>query len=160
MNRILQVLPLSLIVLMAAAWADNDPQTGVWKLDVAKSTFSPGPAPKSQTVTVEPFGKDGVKLIVEAINAKGEKSTIEYSAQYDGKQYPRTETGPGAVSGQTVSLHRIDANTAERIAYLNGKKLTTERWVISKDGKTRTITQTGVNAQGQKVNIVGVFDKQ
>ena len=57
----------------------------------------------------------------------------------------------GAVSGQTVTLKHIDSHTVERIAYLAGKKLTTERWVISQDGKTRTVTQTGTNTQGQPV---------
>ena len=54
----------------------------------------------------------------------------------------------------------MDAHTVERVAYLAGKKLTTERWVISPDGKTRTVTQTGTNAQGQPVNIVMVYEKQ
>ena len=153
-------LGLAMLVVFTGLRAADDPQTGAWKLNVAKSKFSPGPPPKSQTVTVEPYGNDGVKLALEALNAKGEKLTIGYSARYDGKEYPRTETGAGAVSGQTVTLKRIDAHTAERIAYLAGKKLTTERWVISQDGKTRTVTQTGTNAQGQPVNIVMVYEKQ
>ena len=160
MNRMLKIAALSLFVFSVAAWAADDPQTGTWKLNVAKSKFSPGPPPKSQTVTIVPFGNDGVKLHVDAMNAKGEKSAIEYSAKYDGKEYPRTETGAGAVSGQTVTLKRIDTHNAERIAYLAGKKLTTERWVISPDGKTRTVTQRGTNAQGQTVNIVMVYEKQ
>ena len=160
MNRILKIAALSLFVFSVAAWAADDPQTGTWKLNVAKSKFSPGPPPKSQTVTVVPSGKDGVKLTLEAVNAKGEKLNVGYSAGYDGKEYPRTETGAGAVSGQTVTLKRIDSHTAERIAYLAGKKLTTEQWVISPDGKTRTVTQMGTNAQGQTVNIVMVYEKQ
>ena len=33
-------------------------------------------------------------------------------------------------------------------------------WTISPDGKTRTITGTGKNAQGQTTNDVTVWDKQ
>ena len=160
MHRKLRGVIFLLFVFSVAAWAADDPQVGIWKLNVAKSKFSPGPPPKSQTVTVTPYGKDGVKLALEALNAKGEKLTIGYSAGYDGKEYPRTETGAGAVSGQTVTLKRIDAHTAERIAYLAGKKLTTERWVITPDGKTRTVTQTGTNAAGQAVNVVMVYENQ
>jgi len=36
----------------------------------------------------------------------------------------------------------------------------TEQWVVSQDGKTRTVTQTGTNAQGQAVHNVVVNDKQ
>jgi hypothetical protein len=32
--------------------------------------------------------------------------------------------------------------------------------VVSADGKTMTVTSTGVNAQGQKVNNVQVFEKK
>ena len=38
-----------------------DPLVGTWKLDVAKSTYKPGPAPKSATVVIEAAGK-GIKL--------------------------------------------------------------------------------------------------
>ena len=97
---------------------------------------------------------------VDAVNAKGENSTIEYGGQYDGKENPRTETGAGAVTGQTVSLKRIDAHTAERVTYLKGKKLVTEKWEISTDGKTRTVTQSGVDPAGKAVDNVIVYEKQ
>jgi hypothetical protein len=137
-----------------------DVQTGTWKLNVAKSHFQTSPAPKSQLVTILPDGKDGIKLTVDIVTANGDKSSIAYAAQYDGKQNPRTETGAGAVPGQTVSLTRINDRTAERIAYLKGKKLTTERWEISSDGRTRTVTQSGVGADGKPVNNVLVYEKQ
>ena len=158
------ILTLAMLVVSASLWGQQggqqDPQMGTWKLNVAKSKFSPGLPPQSQTVTTEPYGNDGVKLSLDALNARGEKFTIGYSAKYDGKEYPRIETGAGAVSGQTVTLQRMDARTIERIAYLAGKKLTTERWVISPDGKTRTVTQTGTNPQGVQVNIVMVYERQ
>ncbi len=34
-----------------------DPRVGTWQLNVAKSKFSPGPAPKSQTLKIEAAGK-------------------------------------------------------------------------------------------------------
>jgi hypothetical protein len=152
-------IAVSLVLMSSAAWAD-DLQLGIWKVNVARSSFKTAPPPKSQTVTIVRGGKDGIKLTVNAINAKGEKSTIEYAAQYDGKEYPRTETGAGAVAGQTVTLRRVDSHIAERVAFLKWKKLTIEKWEISKDGKTRTVTQSGVNAQGQPVDNVLVYEKQ
>jgi hypothetical protein len=159
-SKKLVVAVLSLFVACLAARADNDVQLGNWKLNVAKSKFKTAPPPQSQMARIVADGKDGVKLTVDVVNGKGEKSKIEYSAQYDGKQYPRTETGAGAVSGQTVSLKRLDDHTVERVAYLKGKKLTTEKWEISKDGKTRTITQSGVDPQGQPVDNVLVYERQ
>jgi hypothetical protein len=36
----------------------------------------------------------------------------------------------------------------------------TSRGVVSKDGKTLTVTTTGTNAKGQKMHNVVVLDKQ
>jgi hypothetical protein len=41
-----------------------------------------------------------------------------------------------------------------------GKVILTTKVVVSSDGKVRTLTMTGTNAKGQKVNNVVVFDKQ
>jgi hypothetical protein len=149
-----------LAVVVSVPCLAADVQTGTWKLNVAKSHFQTSPAPKSQLVTILPDGKDGIKLTVDIVTASGDKSAVAYAAQYDGKQNPRTETGAGAVPGQTVSLTRINDRTAERIAYLKGKKLTTEKWEISSDGRTRTVTQSGVGADGKPVNNVLVYEKQ
>jgi len=64
------------------------------------------------------------------------------------------------VPGQTVTLKRIDNHTVERITYLKGKKLVIEKWEISRDGKTRTVTQSGVGPDGKPVDNVLVYDKQ
>jgi hypothetical protein len=149
-----------LAFVMSVPCRAADVQTGTWKLNVAKSRFQTSTAPRSQLVTILPDGKDGIRLNVDIVTANGDKSSIAYAAQYDGKEYPRTETGAGAVPGQTVSLTRIDNRTAERIAYLKGKKLTAEKWEISGDGRTRTVTQTGVGADGKPVNNVLVYEKQ
>ena len=153
-------LLLAMLVVSASLWGQQDPQVGTWKLNVAKSKYSPGPPPRSGTIAIEPYGTDGLKVAIELWNPQGEKLTIGYSPRFDGKEYPRIETGAGAVPGQTVTIRRMDTHTIERIAYLAGKKLTTERWVISPDGKTRTVTQTGTNPQGVQVNIVMVYEKQ
>ena len=161
MKRILMMIAFSLLVVSVAAVADDNPFVGTWKGNLAKSKYSPGPAPKyASTVTMVPFGSDGLKVTVEGATAKGEKTLITYSAKFDGKESPLTQTGPGAVAGQTVTLKRIDTNTVERIAYLKGKMLVKEIWVVSKDGKTRTSTQTGTNAQGETVNNVVVSERQ
>jgi len=150
---------LSLLLVSVAGWAD-DVQTGNWKLNATKSRFKTSTAPKSQVVKIVPDGKDGVKLMIDIVTANGEKSAITYAAQYDGKEYPRTETGAGAVQGQTVTLKRIDSRAAERITYLKGKKLVIEKWEISSDGKTRTVTQSGVGPDGKPVDNVLVYEKQ
>src|SRR5258706_14853879 len=109
MKRSWGFIAFSLCMFGMRAWAADDPQIGNWKLDLAKSKYVSATAPMSSVVTTTPYGKDGVSLTVSMVNAKGEKFVIQYSAQYNGKPYPRTETGPGALAGQSEAFKRIDA---------------------------------------------------
>ncbi|MGB9068703.1 MAG: hypothetical protein WCC21_09035 [Candidatus Acidiferrales bacterium] len=159
-RTILMVLVFGFIFTLAAFAAD-DPQLGVWKLDLEKSKVIPGPMPQSRTVTIVADGENGVKLNTDEITASGKHRTVEFRSQYDGKQYPRVESGQGGVAtGTTVSLRRIDAWTVERTLYLDGQKVLTETWKISRDGKTRTVVQKGKNERGQTVDELAIFEKQ
>src|SRR5215831_9298719 len=131
----------AVVFVCVSGWA-QDVQTGRWTLNVAKSQFKTSSAPKTQVVTIVPEGKDGVKVTADVVRASGAKAAFSYAGQYDGKENPRIETGDGAVAGQMVTMKRIDNHTVERISYLKGKKLIVEKWAISSDGKTRTVTQS------------------
>lgn len=146
------VLGADIVNLSAQA---SDPRIGTWKLNVAKSQYSPGPAPQSLTVKVESSGK-GEKVTTESVNADGTRTATEYTANFDSKNYPLT----GSQIADTVSLKRIDARTTERTDKKGDKVALTLRRVVSQDGKTMTVTTKGTNAQGQAVNNVIVFDKQ
>lgn len=145
---LISVLALSVV----AFGADNN--IGTWKLNLAKSKFSPGPAPKSETLKIEAWGTDGFKLTSDGVGADGKPTHAEYSAKYDGKDYP---TGSPE---NTTSYKRIDANNFEGISKVKGSVTTSVKVVISKDGKTTTLTTTGKDAQGREVANVTVFDKQ
>src|SRR6185295_7475743 len=64
----------------------SDPRIGPWKLDVAKSKYSPGPPPKGQTLKIEPSGQ-GEKVTSEVVTADGTSTTSQYTANFDGKDY-------------------------------------------------------------------------
>ncbi|MCI0619329.1 hypothetical protein L0244_40685 [bacterium] len=134
--------------------ADN--HVGTWKLNVAKSKWSPGPPPKEGTLTIEAQA-DGLKFTLHGTDAEGKVVHAEFSPKYDGKDYPATGL-PGG--GDTISMQKIDDWTIETAGKKEGKPLVTSRSVVSKDGKTRTTTQTGTNAKGEKVNNTIVYDKQ
>jgi hypothetical protein len=137
-------------------WAQPDnPRMGTWNLNVAKSTYSPGPAPKSQVLRIEAVG-DGEKVTSEIAAADGTKATTVYTANYDGKDYPIT----GSLTADTVSLKRNDRHTTVRTDKKGGKVVQTLTRVVSKDGKTMTVTIKGTNASGQPMNNVVVFEKK
>jgi len=127
---------------------------GTWKLNVEKSKFSPGPAPKSFTVKFEAAG-NGVKVTGEGIDADGKPFTNEYTANYDGKEVPYK----GSAIIDTISMRRIDARTTERTDKKDGKVVQTLVRVVAEDGKTFTATTRGTNAKGEAVNSVVIWDK-
>jgi hypothetical protein len=151
---------VTLGVVLGASLGDvsaqaSNPRSGTWKLNLAKSKYDPGPAPQSNTMKIEASG-DGEKATTEGVNAAGAPTKTEYTAQYDGKDYPMT----GSQNADMVSLKRIDARTMERTDKKGEKVVVTSTRVISEDGKTMTVTTTGTNAQGQAMNNVTVWEKQ
>ena len=145
---------LGTAIAVVSAQATN-PRMGTWKLNLAKSKYNPGPAPKSQTLTIESSG-ESEKVTSEITGADGARTVIVYTAAYDSKDYPVT----GSNVADTVSLKRIDARTSERTDKKGGKVVQTFRRVVSSDGKTMTVTIKGTNDKGQAMNNVVVFDKQ
>src|SRR6266404_5669883 len=69
----LLLVALALNVPVAAA----DQQSGTWKMDPAKSTYSPGPAAKSITLKIESDG-DNIKYSSDGIDASGNPTHVEY----------------------------------------------------------------------------------
>ena len=143
-------------LVISPAFAQVDSQVGVWKLNVAKSKYSPGPAPKSATTTIEAAGA-GTKVSVDQMRADGTATQWGFSADYDGKDNPMTGNNPDA---DMIARTRVDANTIQSISKKDGKVTTTQTSKVSADGKTRTVTTKGMNAAGKKVNNVAVYDKQ
>ena len=139
-----------------AAAQGTDPLIGTWKLNVAKSKYSPGPAPKSTTLKIEAAGQ-GLKVSVDSIAADGTAVKYSYTANFDGQDVGFVGTNPNA---DTIAQKRINATTTETTSKKAGKVTVIGTRVISSDGKTMTTTQKGTNAQGQAVNNVLVYEKQ
>ena len=139
-----------------------DMLSGTWKLNLAKSTFSPvNLAPKSGTTTLA-AAQGGVNTVTNGVDSKGRKTHSEYTAKFDGQDTPWKGTIDGSLSPDqdAVAWKKIDDYTYELTNKLKGQVLTTQRTVISKDGKSRTNTITGKNAQGVTVNNTQLYEKQ
>lgn len=155
--RVTMILTSALLALAVVAIAQpKDPFVGTWKLNVAKSKYSPGPAPKSSTATYEAAGA-GYKVSVRTEPASGAVQEWSYTTNLDGKDSSVTGNNPNADS---VAVKRINATTIENVSKRGGKATITSRIVVSADGKTRTNTQTGMDASGQKVHNVLVYERQ
>jgi len=147
------VLTLALCVV-AAGVAYASPQMGTWKLNEAKSKLATG-APKNNTVVYAAAG-DSIKVTVDGTDANGKPAHNEWTGKFDGKDYPIT----GDPTADMRSYKQVDDRTLELTNKKDGKVVVTGKVVVSADGKTRTVTTSGMNAKGEKVENVGVYDKQ
>lgn len=128
---------------------------GTWKLDTERSRFSPGPPPRSLTTRFEPSG-DGVKWSSERVGPDGQRSIAQYTARYDGKDYPISGS-PGA---DTISLRRVDSRTTERVNKRNGKVVSVETRRVAADGDSYVTNVTGKTAKGEAIDHMMWFNRQ
>jgi hypothetical protein len=148
-------LVIGLWITTATLWA-ADPFVGTWKLNLAKSKYSPGPPPKNVTITYEAT-ENGIRATTEGINAEGKPIATTYSATYDGTDVPVTGTG---APYDTIALKRINPNSVELTTKKDGKVVGKGKRVVSKDGKILTVTTKGTSAKGEPTNNVAVYEKQ
>ncbi len=144
----------ALFAAIAVCVAAEDVNMGTWKLDDAKSKIAAG-APKNATVVYEAAG-DSVKVTVDGVDADGKPSHNEWTGKFDGKDYPVT----GDSTTDTRSYKRINDHTLALTNTKDGKVTTTGRITVSADGKTRTVTTSGKDANGKKIDSTAVYNKQ
>jgi hypothetical protein len=126
-------LLMAALILSLAAWG-ADRQVGTWTINVAKSKYSPAPAPKSGTLKIE-AQENGLKITIDGIDAQGKAIHIEFAPKYDGKDCPAT----GLPYGDAVSLKRIDSSAIETVAKKEGKVVMATKSVwFPKMGRERT----------------------
>lgn len=128
---------------------------GQWTLDVSKSSFSPGPAPKSQHAVLTAI-PNGIRTVADRVEADGKQVHFEWNGTFDGKDQPVI----GDPARDHVSVKKIDDYTIEVSNKKDGKVTTVLRAAYAKDGKSRTETTTGTNAQGKPVKNVTYWTKE
>jgi hypothetical protein len=143
------------ILFLSSTTFAADNWLGTWKMNAAKSKFSPGPAPKSQTLTWQ-ASDAGIKFSSEGVDDQGKATHTSFVSKYDGRDVPY-EGNPNA---DTASPKRIDANSYLNTWKMGGKVTISAKVVVSADGKTLTVTQKGKDAKGQALEITAVYDKE
>jgi hypothetical protein len=95
-------------------------------------------------------------MIAQTIDAKGDETVQQFSANRDGKDYPYE----GWPMADTISVRPVDTFTATYTMKKAGEVVLTGTRLISKDGKTMTIPAKFTTAKGQQVDNLMVFDKR
>ena len=144
------LLVLAVAALPQVGFAQSSSLIGRWRLNLDKSKFSPGPPPRSATLTYTQDGQN-IRNNTQGIDAQGNTVSGVLMHIYDGQPHPST----GGQASDASAYTRIDANTFIFSRSKVGKLVSTGNGVISPDGKTLTVTTTGTNG-----NSVAVYEKQ
>ena len=148
------VAALALCLVTATMCFAQEAHMGTWKLNEAKSKIPAG-ANKNHTVVYETAG-DSIKIIVDGTDAAGNAAHNEWTGKFDGKDYALT----GDPSADSRAYRRVGARTLAMTIKKEGKVTVTGRIIVTANGKSRTVTTTGTDAQGKKFTTVAVYDKQ
>lgn len=125
---------LLLLLVIAVSAAPADRFAGKWKLNLARSRYRAGEAPRKYEVQIKDVD-NGLKCTARRVGSDGKEYREEWAAKYDGKDYPMT--GDPAVD--TITLKKIDAGTIEVVFKKSGKEIDRSRVTVSPDGKTTTV---------------------
>ena len=153
MNVRKAALTVAVLLIGTMCFAQN-PNMGTWKLNEAKSKLTPG-FPKNLTVKYEAAG-DSIKATVDGVDGQGKPTHNEWTGKFDGKDYPVT----GDPSSDARAITQIDDHTLELTVKKSGKVTISGRIVVAADGKSRTLTASGMDAAGKKVEGMSFYDKQ
>ena len=155
----MRIRTLAVVVAVVAAFAvpayAQNP-AGVWKMNPAKSKYSPGPAPKSVTITTTAVAGGGFRSVNETAPATGAPTKTDVTFKFDGRDNKIT----GNPNADTQAYTRVDDRHYTVVAKKAGKVTQTTKIEIAADGKSRTSTQTGTDAQGRTINNLIWYDKQ
>jgi hypothetical protein len=138
----------------AAIAKGADPLTGEWLLNRGKSTFSSN-VPAKRVMQLD-ASADGLHHIVDTRPMANDSGydRIEYTAKFDGKDYPIA-----GATVETVSIKRIDPRTVERVGKTKGQVVETVTMKVSPDSNTLTMTVKGTTNR-LSYSSTQVFERQ
>jgi hypothetical protein len=145
MTRVHQLLTIAALVVGAlnADAQTQNPRFGQWKL---KSDAAP---PASNVMTYEPHGANGMKVTVQSVNVRGEKSEWWYTTDFDGKDMPVT----GSRGTTHTSVRRIDDRINEIVNKRDGKVTQILTNVLSPDGNTIAVIYMRDDGEGKTTAV-------
>jgi len=145
------------VAITAIGMFGADNSIGTWKRNVAKSKITPpSKIPVKVLTTVHEAVEGGMKATTTGERQDGSAINSSYTVKYDGKEYPVT-----GAPWDTISIKQIDANTFTfEVKKTGGKYHSKGRMVISKDGKTMTLTGKGTDSEGKPSSGTLIYEKQ
>src|SRR5438128_11763261 len=138
------VVAVALSFVAATACFAANPHLGTWKLNGAKSKLAPGLGKNITVIYAEM--KDKMEVTVDGVGKDGKPTHSVWVGKADGKFYKSKGNLPwdGAV------YKVVNDRTYDLAGMKDGKMLWTGKSTVSADGKSRTVTINGTDANGKK----------
>ena len=146
MNHTMRTIVAAVIALLAtdvAAAQATNPRFGKWKLK------SEAPAPASNIMTYEPYGAHGMKVTIDAVNARGDTSQWWYVTEFDGKDMPVT----GNAGTTHTAVRQINDRINEIINKKDAKVTQVLTNVLSPDGNTIAVIYMRDDGTGRTTKV-------
>src|SRR6266852_4299436 len=146
MKTRIAVVAVALSFVAAAACFAANPH-------MAKSKLVPGMG-KNTTVVYAEQG-DKIKVTVDGVDKDGKPTHSVWVGKFDGKAY----AVKGNLPYDSFAYKVVNDRTNDITTMKGGKMSWNGRITVSADGKSRTVTINGTDANGKKVKGKVVYDK-
>jgi hypothetical protein len=153
MKTQIAVVAVALSFAAAAACFAANPHIGTWKLNEAKSKLVPGMGKNTAVTYTEQ--KDKIKVTVDGMDKDGKPTHSVWVGKFDGKAYPLK----GNLPYNSIAYRVVNDRTNDITAMKDGKMVWNGRITVAADGKSRTVTINGTDANGKKVKGKAVYDR-
>ena len=153
MNIRIAVAAVAVSFIATAGCFAANPHIGTWKLNEAKSKLAPGMG-KNRAVTYTEQG-DKIKVTVDGVDKDGKPTHSVWVGKFDGKAYP----AKGNLSWNSAAYKVVNDRTNDITTMKDGKIVWTGTITVAADGKSRTVTMNGTDANGKKFKGKAVYDK-
>ncbi|MCU0636318.1 MAG: hypothetical protein MUE41_15735 [Gemmatimonadaceae bacterium] len=143
LGRIAVVIAVAVLAASPAAAQDANPRFGRWLLR------SDAPPPQSNIMTYEPFGASGMKVTIQAVNARGDTTRWWYTTEFDGRAMPVT----GNPSQSHAAVRRLSPLVNEIVNSLDGRVTQRLTNVLSPDHNTIGVIYMREDAGGTTTGV-------
>jgi hypothetical protein len=148
------VVAVALSFIAATACFAANPHMGTWKLNETKSKLVPGMGKNTMVVYAEQGEK--IKVTVDGVDKDGKPTHSVWVGKFDGKAYPVE----GNLPYDSVAYKVVNDRTNDITTTKDGKTVWSGKITVSADGKSRTVSLNGTDADGKKFKGKAVYDKE
>jgi len=128
---------------------------GMWRMNLDKSVYNPGPAPYERaTMKVERLG-DTVRFSYDFVYPRGGVQHLEWDGRFDGRDY----SVQGTDEYMTYAYRQTGERTYEIVAKVDSRVAAVATVTLSPDDRTLTTVARGKNTRGQAITNTTVYDK-